>query len=72
MLDDHVDRNIQQDSYADSDKTGGKADNQSLCIEYALDILFGCTDTAQDTDFLGSLQNGDIGNNTDHDRRNHE
>ena len=72
MVNDHIAGNQNQQCNTNADQTGAKADNKCLRIEHLCDIVLGRTDGTQHTDLLGALHDGNIGDNADHNRRNHQ
>ena len=53
-------------------QTGSQTHNEGLCIEHTADIPLGCTHGTENTDLLGSLQNGNVGDDADHNGGNHQ
>ena len=72
MVQHAVDREVEQHGGTNADQTGQQADNAGFRVEYVRHIAFGCAHGAQNTDFLGTFQHGNIGDNADHDRRDHQ
>ena len=52
--------------------TGDKPLDDGFCAKNANDVLFGSTNGAKNADFFGALQNGDVGDDTNHDGANNE
>ena len=67
-MNDVVDREEQQPRHNDADHTGQHADDEGLGVEDGGNVPLRSADGAQDTDLLGALQNGDVSDDTDHDR----
>ena len=64
--------NAKQDGDGDTDQPGAKTDDHGFRIEHAGNVPFGSADGAKNADFFGAFQNGDIGDNADHDGGNHK
>ena len=63
-----VDREQQQPCDNNADNAREQTDDACLRVENGGDIPLGGADGAQDTDLLGPLEDGYIGDNADHDR----
>ena len=68
-MDDYIDRYIQQQRRADTDKAGNKADDEGLGIEHAGHIALRRAYRTEDAYLLCALKDTDIGDDADHDRR---
>ena len=66
VLDYHIDRNGQQQSRSDTYRARNKSDNQRFRVEHSRDIPLRGADGAENTDFLCSFKNGDIGDDSYH------
>ena len=71
-MDYRVYRKRKQQGEYDAEYTRGKADDDSLGIEYSRYILLGRADSSENTYFLGAFQNRYIGDDADHYRGYHE
>ena len=62
----NIDNYDKSESHQNTDGTGHKPNDNRLRIKYTGNILLGCTDCSEDTDFLGTLQYRNVSNDTDH------
>ena len=67
-VDYRIDRQTEQNGKEYTKQSRRKSDNKRLRVEYARNILLRRADRSQHTDFLGSLEDGDIGYNSYHYR----
>ena len=66
-MDHIIDGEEQEPGDDHADHPGQHSDDKGLRIEDGGDVSLGGADRAQDTDLLGPLQNGDVGDDPDHD-----
>ena len=63
-----VDRYQQQQAHSYAYQAGAESDDDGLGVEYARDVLLGRSDSTKYSDLLGTLQHGDVCDDSDHDR----
>ena len=66
MAEDDIDHPIQHKGHCNAQYPGGESDHQGFGIEYTAHVPSGSAECPENADFLGSLQYGNVSNDTDH------
>ena len=71
-MEDGVSGKEQQQRHPDADHARQQSDDKGFCVENLRDIALGRADGTQNSDLLSPLHDADVGDNADHDGRNHQ
>ena len=71
-MDDLISRDQKEQGDSDSHRSGAETDDKGLCVEYLRYIPLGSSDGTEDSDLLLPFQDAYVGDDSDHDGRNHQ